>query len=241
MTEVLDKEKLIEITGNPALTGFTLSKLLWVRDNEPENYKNIYKVLLPKDYIRFKLTGVFATEVSDASGMQMLDINSRNWSGELLQALEIDKNILADVYESVVISGHVTEEVAKITRLVAGTGVAGGAGDQAVGAVGSGIVSEGIISTVIGSSGVVFASTDTPRFDKEGRVHTLCHAVPNKWHVMGITQGVGLSLKWFKENFCRKEIDEAKEKNMNIYGYLSKEAAMSFSIDKIYGLFFFYF
>ena len=127
MTEVLDKEKLIEITGNPALIGFTLSKLLWVRDNEPENYKNIYKVLLPKDYIRFKLTGVFATEVSDASGMQMLDINSRNWSGELLQALEIDKNILADVYESVVISGHVTEEVAKITRLVAGTGVAGGA------------------------------------------------------------------------------------------------------------------
>ena len=157
----------------------------------------------------------------------MLDINSRNWSDELLQALEIDKNILADVYESIVISGHVTEEVAKITGLVAGTGVAGGAGDQAAGAVGSGIVSEGIISTVIGSSGVVFASTDTPRFDKEGRVHTLCHAVPNKWHVMGVTQGAGLSLKWFKENFCRKEIDEAKEKNMNIYDYLSKEAAGS--------------
>ncbi len=227
MTEVLGKEKLIEITGNPALTGFTLSKLLWVRDNEPENYKNINKVLLPKDYIRFKLTGIFATEVSDASGMQMLDINTRNWSNELLEALEIDNNILADVYESVVVSGHVTEEVAKATGLEAGTAVVGGAGDQAAGAVGSGIVSEGIISTVIGSSGVVFASTDTPRFDKEGRVHTLCHAVPNKWHVMGVTQGAGLSLKWFKENFCKKEIEEAKEKNIGIYDYLSEEAATS--------------
>lgn len=227
MTDIIGKEKLIEITGNPALTGFTLSKLLWVRDNEPENYKKVNKVLLPKDYIRFRLTGVFATEVSDASGMQMLDIKTRNWSDELLQKLEIDKNILADVYESIVISGHVTEEVAKITGLKEGTGVVGGAGDQAAGAVGSGIVSEGIISTVIGSSGVVFAATDMPKFDKEGRVHTLCHAVPNKWHIMGVTQGAGLSLKWFKDNFCRKEIDEAKEKSMNIYDYLSKEAATS--------------
>ena len=120
------------------------------------------------DYIRFILTGIFATEDSDASGMQMLDINTRNWSNELLEALEIDNNILADVYESVVVSGHVTEEVAKATGLEAGTAVVGGAGDHAAGAVGSGIVSEGIISTVIGSSGVVFASTDTPRFDKEG-------------------------------------------------------------------------
>ena len=157
----------------------------------------------------------------------MLDINTRNWSNELLEALEIDNNILADVYESVVVSGHVTEEVAKATGLEAGTAVVGGAGDQAAGAVGSGIVSEGIISTVIGSSGVVFASTDTPRFDKEGRVHTLCHAVPNKWHVMGVTQGAGLSLKWFKENFCKKEIEEAKEKNIGIYDYLSEEAATS--------------
>lgn len=227
MTDIIGKEKLIEITGNPALTGFTLSKLLWVRDNEPENYKKVNKVLLPKDYIRFRLTGMFATEVSDASGMQMLDIKTRNWSDELLQKLEIDKNILADVYESIVISGHVTEEVAKITGLKEGTGVVGGAGDQAAGAVGSGIVSEGIISTVIGSSGVVFAATDMPKFDKEGRVHTLCHAVPNKWHIMGVTQGAGLSLKWFKDNFCRKEIDEAKEKSMNIYDYLSKEAATS--------------
>ncbi len=227
MTEVIGKEKLIEITGNPALTGFTLSKLLWVKENEHENYEKIYKVLLPKDYIRFKLTGVFATEVSDASGMQMLDINARNWSEELLEQLNIDKNILADVYESVVVSGKVTEEAANVTGLAVGTGVVGGAGDQAAGAIGNGIVSEGIISTVIGSSGVVFAATDTPKFDKAGSVHTLCHAVPNMWHVMGVTQGAGLSLKWFKENFCRKEIEESKEQGINIYDYLTEEAAKS--------------
>ena len=227
MTEIIGKERLIQITGNQALTGFTLSKLLWVRDNEIENYKKIYKILLPKDYIRMKLTGVFATEVSDASGMQMLDINTRDWSDELLQELNINKNILPDVYESVIVSGRVTEDVAKITGLKVGTGVVGGAGDQAAGAIGNNIVSEGIISTVIGSSGVVFAATDTPRFDPRGRVHTLCHAVPNKWHVMGVTQGAGISLKWFKENFCRKEIEESKKKNINIYDYLTEEAAKS--------------
>ena len=121
---------------------------------------------MPKDYIRFKLTNVFATEVSDASGMQMIDINTRSWSDELLNDLEIDKNILADVYESVVVSGKVSSEAAQLTNLSEGTPVVGGAGDQAAGAIGSGIVKEGVISTVIGTSGVVFASTDTPKFDK---------------------------------------------------------------------------
>ena len=227
ITEKIGRERLISITGNPAMTGFTLSKLLWVRNNEPENYKKIKKILLPKDYIRFRLTNVFATEVSDASGMQMLDINSRDWSTELLNELEIDKNILAPVYESVVVSGHVTKETAEITGLAEGTAVVGGAGDQAAGAIGNGIVSEGIISTVIGSSGVVFASTDTPRFDKGGRVHTLCHAVPGKWHVMGVTQGAGLSFKWFKETFCQKEIEDCKENKLNIYDVLTAKAAQS--------------
>lgn len=227
MTETIGKERLIEITGNPALTGFTLSKLLWVRNNEPENYNKIYKILLPKDYIRLKLTGIFATEVSDASGMQMLDINTRDWSDELLNALDIDKNILADVYESTIVSGKVTEEASKLTNLAIDTPVVGGAGDQAAGAIGSGIVSEGIISTVIGTSGVVFASTNTPRFDKDGRVHTLCHAVPGKWHVMGVTQGAGLSLNWFKRTFCAKEIEESKKLNVNIYDLLSERASRS--------------
>lgn len=227
ITKTIGKERLISITGNPALTGFTLSKLLWVRNNEPENYKKINKILLPKDYVRFKLTGVFATEVSDASGMQMLDINSRDWSDELLNDLGIDKSILADVYESVVVSGKVTEEASKITNLAVETPVVGGAGDQAAGAVGNGIVNEGIISTVMGTSGVVFAATDTPKFDKLGRVHTLCHAVPGKWHVMGVTQGAGLSLSWFKDTFCQKEVEECRKENSNIYEKLSEAAFKS--------------
>lgn len=227
ITRKIGRERLIEITGNPALTGFTLSKLLWVKNNEPQNYKKINKILLPKDYIRFKLTGVFATEVSDASGMQMLDINKRNWSIELLDALEIDPSILADVYESVVVSGHITEKTAALTYLQEGTPVVGGAGDQAAGAIGNGIVREGIISTVIGSSGVVFAATDKPKFDKLGRVHTLCHAVPGKWHVMGVTQGAGLSFKWFKETFCQKEVEDCKSQGKNIYDVLTAKAAKS--------------
>ena len=227
MTELIGKEKLIQITGNPALTGFTLSKLLWVRNNEAENYKKIKKILLPKDYIRFRLTGVFATEVSDASGMQMLDINTRDWSEELLNILDIDKSILAPVYESIEVSGSVTSTIAELTGLKEGTVVVGGAGDQAAGAIGNGIVKEGIISTVIGSSGVVFAATDTPRFDKGGRVHTLCHAVPGKWHVMGVTQGAGLSFKWYKENFCKKEIEDCKKNQINIYDLLTENASRS--------------
>ncbi|KHD38712.1 xylulose kinase [Clostridium acetobutylicum] len=227
ITDTIGKEKLIRITGNPALTGFTLSKLLWVRNNEPDNYKRIYKVLLPKDYIRFKLTGVFAAEVSDASGTQMLDINTRNWSEELLDDLRIDKNILPDVYESVVVSGCVIEKASKETKLAVNTPVVGGAGDQAAGAIGNGIVREGLISTVIGTSGVVFAATDTPRFDSKGRVHTLCHAVPNKWHIMGVTQGAGLSLNWFKRTFCAKEILESKEAGINIYDLLTEKASQS--------------
>ena len=200
---------------------------MWVRNNEPENYKKINKVLLPKDYIRFKLTGVFATEVSDASGMQMLDINTRNWSDKLLKCLGIDKSLLADVYESLVVSGYVHAEASMLTCLQEGTPVVGGAGDQAAGAIGNGIVREGVISTVIGSSGVVFASTDTPKFDKLGRVHTLCHAVPGKWHVMGVTQGAGLSFKWFKETFCKKEVEECKVEGSNIYDVLTEKAAKS--------------
>ena len=227
ITNTIGKERLIQITGNPALTGFTLSKLLWIRNNEPENYKKIYKILLPKDYIRFKLTNVFATEVSDASGMQMLDINKRDWSDELLKDLNIDKSILADVYESVVVSGRITEEAAKLTSLSVDTPVVGGAGDQAAGAIGSGIVKEGVISTVMGTSGVVFASTDSPKFDKYGRVHTLCHAVPGKWHVMGVTQGAGLSLNWFKRTFCQKEIEESEKLGRDIYDLLTEKAAKS--------------
>jgi len=205
ITEKVGKERLIEITANPALTGFTASKILWVRNNEPQNYEKVYKILLPKDYIRFKLTGEFATDVSDASGMQLLDIKNRCWSDEVLEKLEIDKELLGKVYESPEVTGKVSRQASEITGLCEGTLVVAGGGDQAAGAVGNGIVKTGVISSTIGSSGVVFAHLDEFKIDPQGRVHTFCHAVPGKWHVMGVTQGAGLSLKWFRDNFAHIE------------------------------------
>ncbi|ADQ04015.1 xylulokinase [Caldicellulosiruptor owensensis OL] len=205
ITEKVGKERLIEITANPALTGFTASKILWVRNNEPQNYEKVYKILLPKDYIRFKLTGEFATDVSDASGMQLLDIKNRCWSDEVLEKLGIDKDLLGKVYESPEVTGKINKAASEITGLCEGTLVVAGGGDQAAGAVGNGIVKTGVISSTIGSSGVVFAHLDEFKIDPQGRVHTFCHAVPGKWHVMGVTQGAGLSLKWFRDNFAHIE------------------------------------
>lgn len=205
ITEKVGKERLVEITANPALTGFTASKILWVRNNEPQNYEKVYKILLPKDYIRFKLTGEFATDVSDASGMQLLDVKNRCWSDEVLEKLEIDKGLLGKVYESPEVTGKVSRQASELTGLCEGTLVVAGGGDQAAGAVGNGIVRTGVVSSTIGSSGVVFAHLDDFRIDPEGRVHTFCHAVPGKWHVMGVTQGAGLSLKWFRDNFAHIE------------------------------------
>ncbi|MBR6836921.1 MAG: xylulokinase, partial [Oscillospiraceae bacterium] len=159
ITEKVGAKRLIEITANPALTGFTASKILWVRNNEPENYKKCRHILLPKDYVRFMLTGEYATEVSDASGMQLLDVPNRCWSDEVLEKLDIDKSLLAKVYESPEITGYITEKAAAITGLKAGTPVVGGAGDNAAAAVGTGIVKDGKAFTTIGTSGVVFAHT----------------------------------------------------------------------------------
>ncbi|MGN1099539.1 MAG: xylulokinase [Christensenellales bacterium] len=224
ITDVMGS-RLIEITANPALTGFTLSKLLWVRENEPENYAKCRHVLLPKDYVRYRLTGVFATEVSDAGGMQMLDVPNRKWSKELLEAFGIDMDLLPEVYESHVVSGRITSETARITGLAEGTAVVGGAGDQAAAAIGNGIVEEGLISDTLGTSGVVFATTDRPLVDKLGRAHTFCHAVEGKWHVMGVTQGAGLSLHWFRDNFCFSEQSEAERNNVDVYKIMDDEAA----------------
>lgn len=224
ITALVGKKRLIEITANPALTGFTASKIMWVRNNEPDIYKKCHKILLPKDYIRFMLTGEFATEVSDASGMQLLDVPKREWSKEVLDKLQIDKNLLADVYESFVISATVSKKGAEFTGLKEGTPVAGGAGDQAASAIGNGIVKEGRISSTIGTSGVVFAHTNNPLIDILGRVHTFCHAIPNSWHVMGVTQAAGMSLKWFRDNFCISEIETAKNLGIDPYVLMDKEA-----------------
>ena len=205
ITETVGKERLIEITANPALTGFTASKILWVKNNEPENYYKCKHILLPKDYIRYKLTGEFATDVSDASGMQLLDIKKRSWSDEVLKKLGINKTLLPKVYESPEITGYVNIELCK------GTPVIAGAGDNAAAAVGTGVVENGKAFVTIGTSGVVFAHTDKMVIDKKVRIHTFCCAVPGKWHVMGVTQAAGLSLKWFRDNFAEglsyKEID----------------------------------
>jgi xylulokinase len=196
------KARVLECIANPVLTGFTLPKLLWVRDNEPHLYQQIRKVLLPKDYVRFRLTGEFATEVSDASGTALFDVVNRRWSYELADAVGVDRSFLPACFESSEISGTITAEVAALTGLKAGIPVVGGGGDQAASAVGNGIVMPGIVSCTLGTSGVVFAHMEQVAYDPAGRVHTFCHAVKGKWHVMGVTQGAGLSLQWFRNQLA---------------------------------------
>lgn len=227
ITERVGAERLIEITANPALTGFTASKILWVRNNEPENYAKCRHILLAKDYVRFRLTGEYATEVSDASGMQLLDIKNRCWSDEVLEKLDIDKSMLAKVYESPEITGYVTEAAAALTGVPAGTPIVGGAGDNAAAAVGTGVVEEGKAFTTIGTSGVVFAHTNEMHLDKKGRVHTFCCAVPGQWHVMGVTLAAGQSLKWFRDNFCTAEMADAEKQGVDPYYIMDKEAMES--------------
>lgn len=201
LTAKVGGSRLIELTCNPALTGFTLPKLLWVRDHEPETWQQVRSVLLPKDYVRFRLTGDKATDVADASGTLLLNVAARRWSDEMLDAAEISANVLPRVYESQEVTGSISAKAAEETGLRPGTPVIAGAGDQAAGAVGLGIVRPGMISATIGTSGVVFAATNTPALDPKGRVHTFCHAIPERWHVMGVTQGAGLSLRWFRDQF----------------------------------------
>ncbi len=198
----LGPEKILDAIANPVLTGFTLPKLLWVRDHEPALFERARKVLLPKDYIRYRLTGEFATEVSDASGTALFDVVNRRWSAVMCDGLGIPAGWLPAVAESKEISGQITPAAATATGLKAGTPVVGGGGDQAASAIGNGIVEAGSVSCTLGTSGVVFAHTDAPAYDPAGRVHTFCHAVPGKWHVMGVTQGAGLSLQWFRNRLA---------------------------------------
>lgn len=202
INESVGKETVLACTANPVLTGFTLPKLLWVRDNESAQFQRVCKVLLPKDYLRFQLTGEYASDVSDASGTALFDVVRRQWSGELVEKLGLNKDIFPKVYESQEITGKVSSAAAASTGLSEGTPVVGGAGDQAASAVGNGIVQPGLVSCTIGTSGVVFAHMASPAYDPAGRVHTFCHAVPGAWHVMGVTQGAGLSLQWFRRNLA---------------------------------------
>jgi len=224
ITDRIGAERLIERTSNPALTGFSAPKLLWVRDNEPRVFEKARKFLLPKDYIRFRLTGEFASEVSDASGTSLFDVRNRRWAWDVVDDLGIDRGLLPRVHESPEVTGRLTAEAAKATGLPQGLPVVGGGGDQAAGAVGNGIVETGIVSSTIGTSGVVFAFTDEPKLDPKGRMQTFCHAVPGKWHVMGVTQGAGLSLRWFRDNFSATEMAVAGRTGIDAYELLAREA-----------------
>lgn len=224
ITEKVGAERLIEITANPALTGFTASKILWVRNNQPEIYEKCAHILLPKDYVRYKLTGEFATEVSDASGMQLLDVPKRQWSTEVLSKLEIDAGLLGKVYESPEITGVITPLAAAETGLKAGTPVVGGAGDNAAAAVGTGVVRDGLAFTTIGSSGVVYAHSSKIKIDPLGRVHTFCCAVPGAWHIMGVHQASGLSLRWIRDTMCAPEVAAAAQRGVDPYEVMGEEA-----------------
>ena len=196
ITRAVGAERLIEITGNPAITGFQAPKILWLRDEEPRNYERVRHVLLPKDYIRLRLTGEHATDVSDASGTLLLDLRRRVWSGEVLDKLHLDRGWFPSLHEGPDLAGYVTSTDA---GLPAGLPVAAGGGDNAAAAVGTGVVREGVMSCSIGTSGVVFAHTDQPRIEPQGRLHAFCHAVPGAYHLMGVTLAAGGSLSWWRD------------------------------------------
>lgn len=219
------RTQLINLVANPALTGFTAPKILWLRNHEPRHFGRVAQVLLPKDYVRFRLTGEFATEVSDASGTLLLDVCRRSWCQPLIERLELDPAILPRVYESEEVSGQLTAASAKLLGLAAGVPVVGGGGDQAAGAVGNGIVRQGAISAALGTSGVVFAHSDEVQFDPQGRLHTFCHAVRGKWHIMGVVLSAGGSLQWFRNKLGEAEIAEAKRRKIDPYELLAAQAA----------------
>jgi len=225
ITRQLGVKQLLELTGNVVLPGFTAPKIAWVRDNEPQVYSRIASVLLPKDYLRYRLTGALVSDVSDASGTSLLDVARRTWSSEMVRALSINANWLPQLTESPEVSAHVSKQAAAETRLVAGTPVVGGAGDQAAQAVGTGTVVEGIVSVTIGTSGVVFVSSDKYRCEPQGRLHAFCHAVPGKWHLMGVMLAAGGSFRWFRDTFCEREREEAKRAGRDPYDLLTEAAS----------------
>jgi xylulokinase len=227
ITEAVGAERLIELTANPALTGFTSPKILWVREHEPENYAKCAMIMLPKDYIRYKLTGDNAGDMSDASGTGLLDVPNRRWSDEVLNKLNIDKSLLGKLYESCEVTGQVSEAAARETGIAAGLPVTAGAGDNAAAAIGTGVAREGRAFITIGSSGVVFVHTPKIQIDPNGRVHTFCAAVPGEWHVMGVSLAAGMSLQWLRNQALGNLVEQASKNNEDVYDLMSGLAAKS--------------
>ncbi|MBI5353823.1 MAG: xylulokinase [Chloroflexi bacterium] len=198
----IGREKFIQITGNVALTGFTAPKILWVQENEPEVYAKAKHVLLPKDYIRLKLTGEYAMDKADGAGTVLFDLKSRSWSAEVLNALNIDSSWMPRTFEGTEFTGYVTQEAASLTGLKVGTPIAAGGGDQAAQAVGVGAVEAGIVGLTVGTSGVIFATTPSALIEPEGRLHAFCHAVPGMWHFMGVMLSAAGSLQWYRDTLA---------------------------------------
>ncbi|MBI3831615.1 MAG: xylulokinase [Planctomycetes bacterium] len=221
------RKALLKMVSNPALTGFTAPKILWVRNQEPRHYAKAAKALLPKDYVRFLLTGEYATEVSDASGTLLLDVAKRQWSAKLLEKLKVDPALLPQVFESTVVSGKVTRQASEALggAVLPGTPVVGGGGDCAAAGVGSGIVKRGVAVVSLGTSGVVFLHADEVKTDPLGRAHTFCHAVPGKWHMMGVSLSSGGSFQWFKNALGQEEVAEAQASGGDPYDLLVNKAA----------------
>lgn len=224
ITAKVGAREVLELTGNPVLPGFTAPKIAWVRENEPAVYERIAKVLLPKDYVRYRLTGAFVTEVSDASGMALLDVANRQWSETMLDALDIPREWLPDVNESVETAAKINSEGAGGAGLAEGTPVAGGGGDQAAQAVGTGIIDEGTVSVTLGTSGVVFAASDSYRAEPEGKLHAFCHAVPGKWHLMGVMLSAAGSFRWYRDTLGQEEQAMAERDGRDAFEILTEQA-----------------
>ena len=196
------KAHLVEVTGNDALTGFTAPKILWVKKNEPEVYAKANLVLLPKDYVRLRLTDVAAMDKADGSGTLLFDLAARDWSNEVLDRLEIPAAWLPRTHEGPEITGHIAKKAAEETGLREGTPVVAGGGDQSAGAVGAGAVRPGVVTLTLGTSGVVFAATETALIEPLGRLHAFCHAAPGRWHFMGVTLAAAGSLQWYRDTLA---------------------------------------
>jgi xylulokinase len=225
ITQRVGPKRVLELTGNPILAGFTAPKIAWVREHEPEVFARVAKVLLPKDYIRYRLSGAFFGDVSDASGTSLFDVGRRRWSDEMLDAVGVPRAWLPEITESTVASTRVVAAAARETGLSQGTPIIAGGGDQAAQAVGCGIIDEGLVSATLGTSGVVFAASNSYRVEPEGRLHAFCHAVPGKWHLMGVMLSAGGSFRWYRDALCGPEHASAKAAGRDVYDDLTADAA----------------
>ncbi|MBP1989258.1 xylulokinase [Paenibacillus eucommiae] len=218
------KDELGRLTGNRSLTGFTAPKLLWLRQHEPQYYARLRHLLLPKDYVRLRLTGELGMDMADASGTLLLDVARRRWSQTVAERLSIPMEWLPPLFESGQVAGRLQPEAARLTGLAAGTPVVAGGGDQACGAVGVGVVRQGIASVALGTSGVVFVHDDAYQVDEAYRLHSFCHGVPGKWHRMGVMLAAGGSLQWWKNHFAHEELERAQQEGLDVYELLTSLA-----------------